>query len=125
MKHSVLLSRILSALGALASAGALLWFVSTSLAPVEAPMAPIVARGSVKFDPKADVSKHSVFTTLRPPSVTSTAPAVTGRENPFFPPSKEAAAPESAPIVPFLMPSPVESSTTTAPTTTEFQIMIR
>jgi hypothetical protein len=108
MTRAVLFSRILSVLGALAAAGVALWFVSTSLAPVKIPPAPLSVRSSVQFDANADVSKNQAFKKLSPSPVTSTVPATVGRENPFSPPTRETEFWQT--VVPYVPPMPATTA---------------
>ena len=130
MTRAVLFSRILSVLGAFAAAGVVLWFISTSFAPVEVPPAPVRARSAIHFDANADVSKNQAFRALLPSPVTTTVPATVGRENPFYPPefvaerlnAVEPSVQRELPMQTVIPFAPQEIPTTTATTTLELMI---
>lgn len=84
MNAPSIFSRILLVLGAIAVVGLTYWFIATSLAPLDVPPG-AQARGSVRFDPQADVTKHQKFPNLHPLGPPLALPAMIGRENPFAP----------------------------------------
>lgn len=72
-------------LGALAVAGSVMWFLYTSLAPVDVPPPPPI-RGALSFDVRADLSKDQRFMQLRGlVKDFEIVPGAAGRPNPFMP----------------------------------------
>ncbi|MCC7357434.1 hypothetical protein IT408_02910 [Candidatus Uhrbacteria bacterium] len=100
-----LFSRILTVVGVLAVLISSYWFITSSLAPYPVPPTP-PNRTSVTFDPKVDVSKDKVFSSLRPLSGLEVEVGQTGRSNPFTPPV-------NAPII--ISPVTTTEATTTLP----------
>lgn len=85
MNAPSIFSRILVIIGALGVVGLTYWFIATSLAPVPVPPGQ-PARGSVRFDPQADVTKHPKFPVLQQLGPSIMPPTGLGRQNPFLPP---------------------------------------
>lgn len=77
-------SRILLIVAVVAALVAGYWLVSQALEPVPLPPAPLT-KPAVRFDTKADVSKHPVFTQLEPIGPAAVDAGTLGRQNPFVP----------------------------------------
>jgi hypothetical protein len=87
MRAVPLVSRLLAVLAAVGVLGLAWWFVGSLFAPVEVP-APLPSnRTAVRFDPAVDVSRRPAFNALRPLVSGPLDIGVSGRLNPFLPPS--------------------------------------
>ena len=107
-------SRILLILGSVSVVVLTYWFIATSLAPVSVPAAPPL-RGSVRFDPSADVTKKPHFTEMHLLGPQEVKPSQLGRINPFVPIPPQQFIPTTTLPVIVTPPTSTPSATSTTP----------
>ncbi len=81
-KAPPILSRILLALSSLIMVGAVFYYVSRALEPVDV-IPPPMPKQAEAFNPKADVSKNPAFQKLEPAHMDPVPDLPQGRSNPF------------------------------------------